>query len=165
MAFAGSGKTTTLLRLAEKNPGLDFLFIVYNRAVADEAGRRFPSNVKCRTVHQLAYQYMIGCGPFKNKRLGNIYPTDLIENYILRDDSSLKRFQREKLVLDTINRFLGSADECISVDHTPSNIIKLSQDGAPATEKILSNGERNVSSNLFFVSVHQFFFFGIVVSA
>ncbi len=152
MAFAGSGKTTTLLRLAEKNPGLDFLFIVYNRAVSDEAGRKFPSNVKCKTVHQLAYQYMIGSGgPYQSKRLrlGNIYPTDLIEKAVLRTKSSLRKFQREKLVLDTINRFWGSADDCITVDHTPAKIIKRSKNGEAATEITLGIEERKVSNQSF----------------
>lgn len=53
-AIAGSGKTTTLERLAEahKEPTL---LLAFNKAIADEASRRFPSHVVCRTMNSLAY--------------------------------------------------------------------------------------------------------------
>lgn len=54
-AFAGTGKTSTLVRFAEANPECKILYLAYNRAVRDEAERKFPSNVECKTSHQLAW--------------------------------------------------------------------------------------------------------------
>lgn len=53
-AIAGSGKTTTLELLAEahKEP---ILLLAFNKAIADEASRRFPPHVVCRTMNSLAY--------------------------------------------------------------------------------------------------------------
>lgn len=149
MALAGSGKTTTLLRFTEKNPKLNFLLVVYNRAVADDAKMKFPTNVTCKTVHELASHHLIrkNRGRFSNKRTGqSIFPLDLMEKNILRHDRrGIKRYQREQLVLDTLNRFWSSADECITVDHTPAKIMKWSKEQETSiTEKILSQQEREV---------------------
>lgn len=53
-AIAGSGKTSTLELLAEahKEPTL---LLAFNKAIADEASRRFPPHVICRTMNSLAY--------------------------------------------------------------------------------------------------------------
>ena len=144
VAFAGTGKTTTLLRFAEKNRNLKILLIVYNRSVADEAGRKFPPNVLCKTVHTLANARMVKNGPFKEKVIGNIFPSNLVEEKILRDRKGMKRYFREQLVLDTINRFLASADKSITLKHTPEKISKSSEDGEPTVEKLLSHDDRSV---------------------
>ena len=54
-ALAGTGKTTTLQLLAEALSEKRGTYIAFNRAIVDEAQRKFPSNVKCRTAHSLAY--------------------------------------------------------------------------------------------------------------
>jgi F-box protein 18 (helicase) len=55
MAFAGTGKTTTLLRFTALNPNMSFLYCVYNKSVQEHAATIFPCNVKCRTFHSLAH--------------------------------------------------------------------------------------------------------------
>jgi hypothetical protein len=54
-ALAGTGKTTTLKLLAEALYEKKGTYIAFNRAIVDEAVSKFPSNVKCRTAHSLAY--------------------------------------------------------------------------------------------------------------
>lgn len=53
-AVAGSGKTSTLELLADeyKQPSL---LLAFNKAIADEASRRFPPHVSCRTMNSVAY--------------------------------------------------------------------------------------------------------------
>ncbi|MFI6997174.1 DciA family protein [Nocardia sp. NPDC050175] len=53
-AGAGTGKTTTLQLLAASTSRRG-LYIAFNKAVADEARRRFPRNIDCRTTHSLAF--------------------------------------------------------------------------------------------------------------
>lgn len=59
VAFAGTGKTTTLEALArhaiEKKRG-ELLYLVFNQAMAEEARQRFGSAVECRTAHSLAFR-------------------------------------------------------------------------------------------------------------
>lgn len=59
-AFAGSGKTTTLVELAKRNRDKKFLFLVFNRAVKEELFKKLPSNAVVYTVHGLAYKYLRG---------------------------------------------------------------------------------------------------------
>ncbi|MEE4362285.1 MAG: hypothetical protein V2J08_00005, partial [Desulfotignum sp.] len=56
LAFAGTGKTTTLVSYAAKRPGLRFLYIAFNKSVQQEAARKFPPNVVARTAHSLAFR-------------------------------------------------------------------------------------------------------------
>ena len=56
MAFAGTGKTSTLVAYARARPGLRFLYVAFNKSVQLEAAARFPSNVVSRTSHALAFR-------------------------------------------------------------------------------------------------------------
>ena len=42
MAYAGTGKTTTLVELTKRNPGTRFLLVVFNKAVAIHSENVFP---------------------------------------------------------------------------------------------------------------------------
>jgi len=55
-AFAGAGKTTTLAAIAQSLPQRKFLYLVFNRAAADEAHLKMPSNVTVRTAHAVAFR-------------------------------------------------------------------------------------------------------------
>lgn len=58
-AVAGSGKTHTLVGIAEKLKPNRALYIAFNKAIALEAKLKFPHYVDCRTIHSLAYMYII----------------------------------------------------------------------------------------------------------
>lgn len=55
-AGAGTGKTTTLRQVAESAPRRRGVYVAYNRAIADDARRVFPSTVTCATAHALAFR-------------------------------------------------------------------------------------------------------------
>jgi hypothetical protein len=55
-AFAGTGKTTTLAAIAESLAERKFLYLVFNRAAADEAEHKMSPNVTVRTAHALAFR-------------------------------------------------------------------------------------------------------------
>ena len=57
-AFAGAAKTSTCIMIAEAvvKPSL---YVAFNKSIADEAARRFPSHVICQTMHSLAYRSII----------------------------------------------------------------------------------------------------------
>lgn len=56
-AFAGAAKTTTLELIAQSLPQSRFLYLAFNKAIVEEAKKRFPKNVTIKTTHSLAYQY------------------------------------------------------------------------------------------------------------
>jgi F-box protein, helicase, 18 len=58
-AFAGTAKTTTLKMIAEQMPDTMFLYLAFNKAIVDECKGVFPRNVEIRTIHSLAYGYVV----------------------------------------------------------------------------------------------------------
>lgn len=69
-ALAGTGKTTTLVTLAERleveNPGTHILYLAFNKSVQLEAERKFPNNVECRTADSVAWNHP-SCAPLVNR--------------------------------------------------------------------------------------------------
>jgi hypothetical protein len=55
VAGAGTGKTATLILMAAATRKRG-LYMAFNKSIADEARRRFGSNVECRTAHSLAFR-------------------------------------------------------------------------------------------------------------
>jgi len=54
-AYAGTGKTSTLVEYAAARPQERMLYIAFNKAIAEEAKSKFPANVECRTTHSIAF--------------------------------------------------------------------------------------------------------------
>ncbi|MGW8847970.1 UvrD-helicase domain-containing protein [Streptomyces xiamenensis] len=55
VAGAGTGKTSTLILMGATTRKRG-LYVAFNRAIADDARRRFGPNVECRTAHSLAFR-------------------------------------------------------------------------------------------------------------
>lgn len=53
-AYAGTGKTSTMTLLAEST-SRHGLYVGFNKSIVDEAKRKFPGNVECKTGHGLAF--------------------------------------------------------------------------------------------------------------
>lgn len=56
-AFAGAGKTSTLILIANRlnELGKKGIYLAFNKSIATEAQRKMPSNVIAKTFHSLAY--------------------------------------------------------------------------------------------------------------
>lgn len=111
IAFAGTGKTSTLRRYAEENPTERMLYVAYNRAIRDEAEQKFPFNVTCKTSHQLAWP-----------TVGKHYSHRLVNTLRLTDVAralNSRNWLQSRLVLDVLNRFMCSSSPQISAEHAP----------------------------------------------
>ena len=121
VAFAGTGKTTTLVRLTENHPNLKFLLVVYNKSVRIQAEKQFPkANVSCKTVHQMA---MAKCGfMFSKKLTSNLKAKDILDSDLLEERGEAEGgvYRRAGQVLAALNAFMNSADPEISLEHVPS---------------------------------------------
>jgi superfamily I DNA/RNA helicase len=122
-AFAGTGKTTTLAAIAESLPQSKFLYLVFNRAAADEAEFRMPSNVSARTAHALAF-----------RSVGYVYRSRLVSSpwawfpYLKekmpRALESVMRTGRDAtsagaVIIRTLEQFLRTTDGAIGAFHAP----------------------------------------------
>ncbi|MEE6940112.1 UvrD-helicase domain-containing protein [Escherichia coli O15:H16] len=56
-AKSGSGKTSTLYLLANSTEDR-ILYLAFNKSMAEEARRKMPLNVECRTLHSICYQFL-----------------------------------------------------------------------------------------------------------
>ncbi|EFP0183601.1 ATP-dependent helicase [Escherichia coli] len=108
-AYAGTGKTTTLVKYALKNQNSRILYIAYNRAIRDEAKEKFPANVDCKTSHQLAYA-VIG-RLYHHKLTGNIRLSDIAQAV------NTKNWTAVQDIRETLNTFMSSADKRILYSH------------------------------------------------
>lgn len=77
-AFAGTGKTTTLLEITKANPNKKTLYLAFNKSIANEAKQKFSSNTDVYTTHALAYKYTVIPN---NYTVGNIKAVELMDKY------------------------------------------------------------------------------------
>ncbi|KAM4784167.1 F-box DNA helicase 1 isoform 1-T1 [Cyanocitta cristata] len=118
MAFAGTGKTSTLVKYAEKFPELRFLYVAFNKAVAEKGKNVFPRNVTCKTFHSLAFA-SIG-RHYKDKGKLNFSKMSVYSiSFLLRNREGQSLFVRGKTVSQTLENFFSSSDEEICEEHTP----------------------------------------------
>ncbi|QIE91146.1 UvrD-helicase domain-containing protein [Pseudomonas nitroreducens] len=116
VAFAGTGKTTTLIGYALARPQSRILYLCYNKSVEQAAKQRFPNNVLCKTSHGLAFG-----------AVGTRYKHKLTQNLRLIDAAKAINSQSWDLVrtvLETLNNYLASADAGIELDHCPPEKMK-----------------------------------------
>ncbi|XP_051544613.1 F-box DNA helicase 1-like [Myxocyprinus asiaticus] len=115
MAFAGTGKTTTLVKYAEQRPHMRFLYLAFNKSVATQAQCSFPTNVECSTVHSMAFK-AVGLRYKKIKKLSNsLQPFEVA--WILPKGHG--GFVNAKVVTQTINNFWASVDQRVGPQHVP----------------------------------------------
>ena len=130
VAYPGTGKTFCLVKMCEANPDLKFLVVVYNKSMQKHATKVFPkSNVKCSTVHSLAYSK---CGHLYYRKLakGNLKAEDILSyltqmnthNYNFGSGnafkSSLKKLQMVAgNVKNTLENFMNSTDVLLDEKH------------------------------------------------
>lgn len=98
-ALAGSAKSSTLYYYAKERPFNKILYIVYNKAMKDEAEKMFGklSNVDIKTMHGLAYKY-VGVY-YKNKLTFNYNAVDVIK------DLNLDWNSQQELAVKTYEMF------------------------------------------------------------
>ncbi|KAK2555635.1 F-box DNA helicase 1 [Acropora cervicornis] len=112
VAFAGTGKTTTLVQYTKMRPRTKFLNVVYNKSTQLQAVEIFPSNVESRTVHSLAYQ-AVG---FRYKaKLAYAVSVRNIMNALPSEGG----FLHARRVEDTLKNFIASASTTVKKKHIP----------------------------------------------
>ena len=130
-ACAGAGKTSTLEMMAVELP-VPSLYLAFNKKTADEGAERFPEHVTCRTTHSVAHEVF----GIKLRRAGKMErPKGRYVN-VAGTGSEVARFfnirpteQAGEIVLPaafigllvkiTVARFEQSADDELSIKHTP----------------------------------------------
>ena len=111
-AFAGTGKTSTLIAYAQKRPQMGFLYVAFNKSVQTEASVKFPKNVVTKTAHALAFASH-----------GHRYRQRLIPDLkakVVKEALELNSFEEAKFVIEALKSFLVSADAKLTLKHVPA---------------------------------------------
>lgn len=134
-AYAGTGKTSTMEAFTRAQPPAQndrrtWLYLAYNKSIAEEAKGRFPEWVECRTTHSLAYGAVI-------PRLFADIPRDRVGEK-LGDMRPMQIAQRLEVnprmagfVKAALESWFGSADEKILPSHIPAD-LKVPEAQVPA---------------------------------
>lgn len=101
-AFAGTGKTTTLKELTERYPNYRFLYLAFNRSIAQEARRKFPKNTEVYTTHGFAFKYVKYALDMKKLRSSEYRAREIMDILTMPD------WDMANLVLSLFNAFCFS---------------------------------------------------------
>ena len=110
-AFAGTGKTSTLRAYTGKRPNRKFLYVCFNKAIQEYAAKVFGPNTDCKTIHSLAWSRYAGY--YKNKLVQSLKATTV------NDVLGYNDYVKSRFALDTLQRYLISADHEINETHIP----------------------------------------------
>lgn len=104
-AYAGTGKTTTLVEFSKLHLDKRILYIAFNSSVVESAKKKFTSNVTVSTLHSLAYKDF--GSQFNNKLSRPLKISNILKALNLTRNSY--NIGISKVIFDTINRFNNSA--------------------------------------------------------
>ncbi|NXY11500.1 FBH1 helicase, partial [Pteruthius melanotis] len=138
MAFAGTGKTSTLVKYAEKFPELKFLYVSFNKAVTENGKRLFPRNVTCKTFHSLAFR-SVG-KRYREKGKLKFRMSIFSITFLLRNREGPSLFVRGKTVSRTLKNFFFSSDEEIREEHVPPSF-----ENSEGQTQLLSREEKEIN--------------------
>jgi len=111
VAFAGTGKTSTLVEYAKTRPQTRFLYVAFNKSVQLEAASKFPKNVTCKTAHSLAWP---GFGSKHRDRMTANFKANTVKEAL-----GLKDYEAAKFTIDTLTNYLISDAPKVSTRHIP----------------------------------------------
>lgn len=100
-AFAGTGKTSTLQMLTDYYKSDSFLYLAYNKSIELEAKNKFGRNVEVKTIHALAYKYVMLATDLNLKKIVN-YTPKLISDLFKID------YKKSKQILLVFNYYCNS---------------------------------------------------------
>jgi len=130
-AFAGSGKTTTLQMISRELSHKKGLYLAYNKSILEEARRKFPKNITCKTTHGLAFEVYVR--QYARKLSYKLTSSKIAE--FLDIESVSKTEYKVNLFANNVNvaacakrivnNFCYSIDKEIGYNHFPKYYIEL----------------------------------------
>jgi broad specificity phosphatase PhoE len=131
-AGAGCGKSSTLKMIAASDRRRRMTYVAYNRSIAADASRSFPSTVLCKTGHGLAFDQRYGARLQRPRQTAHQAAQALDVRTVLNiigatpaisTDLNMPKAMTSKVImraaLDTVARWCHSADTEITARHIP----------------------------------------------
>lgn len=153
IAYAGTGKTTTLQMISDAMPQRRGMYLAFNKAIATEAQQKFHRHVDCRTFHSLAFR-SVARGITDKLRLPRLSPSFLAKEYALAPITLRRmmggRYEKyvlmpsrlASLVADAVSYFCSTSSQYPAARHLqvpawlhPDDIDSLQKYLYPAIER------------------------------
>ncbi len=119
MAYAGTGKTTTLKMISDAMARKKGIYLAFNKGIADTARQKFHQGVDCRTFHSLAYRH-VARGITDKLKLPRLSPSILAREYQLApitvrrlmsgryEHFTLNASRQASLISNAVNQFCST---------------------------------------------------------
>ena len=122
-ACAGSGKSSSIVLIADAIPKKKGLYLAFNKAIADEMNSNLPNNVEAKTTHSLAYGiFGVMLSHKLNYQDGSYInrgrtAKEICNLYGIKDYGDIRDIEIAKWVKDSVDKFQHTADETIQKHH------------------------------------------------
>jgi len=117
VAFAGTGKTTTLVHLAQRlevdHSDWRVLYLAFNKTIQTEASGKFPKNTVAKTTHALAYAAVGSL--YRNKLIPDLRIREVAESFGLE----ARYYSIVRYAIDSLKNFLNSSQQFFQATHCP----------------------------------------------
>lgn len=159
-AYAGTGKTSTLIRFCEKRAEYKILYLSYNSSMRVEAEAKFKhlKNVYVKTMHSLAYESVVD--KEIKVRLGNLRAFDL--NDLVQDKAEEKRTFYARTILNLLRLFCNTGfnlrEFIAEIKENPEKYdISPKADMAYIGDKIVELWRNEIPNNAKLAYEHDFY--------
>lgn len=115
-AGAGTGKTSTLIEYSKKWRQYRGLYIAFNKAIADEAQRRFPPHIRATTAHAYAFK-ALNVGNHSKRLVGKIRRQHIREAGINCYNSYMSEDRLMKAIISGLENFTNDAGKALLPHH------------------------------------------------
>lgn len=110
-AFAGTGKTSTLIEFAKENSNKNILYLVFNKEMRKNSKNKFPLNTEIHTINSFIFSKTKS--EFEKRKMINEYNTHFVLNNIKLLSPILKNEQKKAIeiavnTLTELNYFFNS---------------------------------------------------------
>lgn len=119
IAFAGAGKTSTLVTMAKQTPNRRGFYLAFNKSIATEAACKFPSTVTCKTTHSVAFGACVRMGYEAERKLRKDPYSRQFDAACVKAVMPMHVDTFKSFVAATIKRFCQSNSREIKETHVP----------------------------------------------
>jgi superfamily I DNA/RNA helicase len=153
-AGAGTGKSTSLKILAERNLDLSGILLSFNSSIAEDARSKLPGTTACMTSHSLAmrsggadrFRERIDAGSMSSKEIANHLG---IRRYFrgAKGRKDLSQGNQAYVAMETVRRFCQSDDVEIKPQHVP-NVIQVERHRQSDLARVIMPYAREIWSDV-----------------
>jgi len=131
-SVAGSGKTHTLKGIAKALKANIAIYTAFNASVIADAKLTFPGTTVCKTLHALAYHYVIKLEPDPKKKFQ-------IEEISIDTMKIKETPENKRKIISAMNQFFNSSSLSLSFIDEIAEEPKIAKEAKNYIEKMLDN--------------------------